>query len=97
MSSALRSRSPQSLKVVKISPAFGPCPEKLKPRIETVFSTSGMAAYIWVAAASTWSVRFELAAGGVCTSVMMKPWSSFGRKLVGRRRKPKAVAPTSTR
>ena len=78
-------RSLQSLSVTKANAAFCPWPEKLKPRTPTMLCTSGCFRMNCSTCSITASVRSCVAPGGSCTFTMMLPWSSLGRKDVGRR------------
>lgn len=64
-------RCDQSLRVVKVSAAFCPLPEKLKPRITVLSPTPGSPALCASICSTTWIVRFLLAPGGSWMSVMV--------------------------
>jgi len=79
-------RSDQSFSVTKASAAFCPCPEKLKPSTPTMLCTSGCFSMKPSTCSITARVRSTVAPGGSCTLTSRLPWSSAGRKAVGRRR-----------
>ena len=84
-SSPLPERSPQSFSVANASAMFWPSPEKLKPWIDTRSLTSGCCITNSPAWAITACVRSWVAPGGSCVFRITTPWSSTGRKEVGRR------------
>ncbi|MNV63630.1 hypothetical protein D3C71_1562340 [compost metagenome] len=86
-------RSPQSLSVMNARPAFWPWPEKLKPSTLTMLETSGCCSANFSTSSITAWVRCSVAPGGSWTLAMTVPWSSPGRKEVGRFLKTSAAAP----
>ena len=75
----------QSLSMTKPMAMFWPEPVKLKPETPIMLSTSGMDVAICVTVASVASVRALVAPAGSCMLTISVPWSSLGRKDVGRR------------
>jgi hypothetical protein len=78
---------------MKARPAFWPAPAKLKPAtVKTActdsFSSTRKCDRTW---SSTAWVRSSGAPGGSWTMVNIVPWSSSGRKALGRRTNRKAI------
>jgi hypothetical protein len=84
----------QSLRVTKASAAFWPWPEKLKPSTLTMLCTSGCLSMKPSTCCITSSARACVAPGGSCTLTSRVPWSSLGRKDVGKRRYTTAAPAT---
>ena len=76
-------RSDQSLSMMKPMPIFCPLPLKLKPDTVITSLTSGMFLATPTNVLRAFSVRSCVAPVGSCRLVMIKPWSSPGKKDVG--------------
>jgi hypothetical protein len=76
---------------------FWTLPRKLKPVRKVTLSTPLRCARNSSTRFTASRVRLKDASGGVCTSAVMKPWSSTGRKPAGRRMKAQPSAITIAR